>query len=223
MCGLPPILTLQVSFSWWRHLRLSFVNLVLRFAVVPSTWKSSMVVPVINRDGDPTSLDSYRPTSLSSCALKKCQHLICARIAPHTLPQLDPSQVGIRWCSLVAPCACAAMSTPLPLFVTLRRLLIPAGSKPLFSVSSISVSWGLFGTHLLTSCVGLCPRSVLVALSPPWVKILSSGSSHFCSCLPLLVRGRSWCGFGIFFQCCDDIRWSRKVGRSSRCPADGYS
>ena len=84
MCGLPPILTLQVSFSWWRHLRLSFVNLVLRFAVVPSTWKSSMVVPVINRDGDPTSLDSYRPTSLSSCALKKFRAPdLCSHRAPH--------------------------------------------------------------------------------------------------------------------------------------------
>ena len=47
----------KVSFPWWRHLLLSFINFVLRFAVVPSAWKSSLVVPVIKR-GDPTSLDS---------------------------------------------------------------------------------------------------------------------------------------------------------------------
>ena len=47
----------KVSFPWWRHLLLSFFNLVPRLSVVPSAWKSSLVVPIIKRDGDPTSLD----------------------------------------------------------------------------------------------------------------------------------------------------------------------
>ena len=86
----------KVSFPWWRHLLLSFFNLVLRLSLVPSAWRSSLVVPVIKRDGDPTSLDSYRP-SLASCAFKLFEHLIYARIAPHIFPQLDPSQGGFRW------------------------------------------------------------------------------------------------------------------------------
>ena len=45
----------------------------------------------------PTSIDSYRPFSLASCAFKVFEHLISARIAPHILPQLDSSQGGFRW------------------------------------------------------------------------------------------------------------------------------
>ena len=70
---------------------------MLRLSVVPSAWKSSLVVPVIKRDGDPTSLDSYRPISLASCAFKLFEHFIYARIAPNIFPQLDPSQGGFRW------------------------------------------------------------------------------------------------------------------------------
>ena len=90
-----PYSLFKVSFPWWRHLLLSLFNLVLRLSVVPSAWKSSLVVPVIKRDGDPTSLDSY--ISLASCAFKLFGHLIYARIAPHIFPQLDPSQGGFRW------------------------------------------------------------------------------------------------------------------------------
>ena len=87
----------KVSLPWWRHLLLSRLNLVLRFAFVPSAWKSSLVVPVIKHDGGLTFLDSYRPISLASCAFEVFKHLICVRIAPHILPQLDPSQGGFRW------------------------------------------------------------------------------------------------------------------------------
>ena len=85
----------KVSFPWFR------------FAVVPSAWKSSLVVPLLKRDGDPASFDSYRPISLTSCAFKVFEHLVHARIAPHISPQLDVSQGGFRWgadtlvCSLV--------------------------------------------------------------------------------------------------------------------------
>ena len=107
----------KVSFPWWRHLLFSFFNLVLHL-VVPSAWKSSLVVPVIKRDGDPTSLDSYRPIFLASCAIKVFEHLIHARIAPRVLPQLDTSQGGAGvptlWPSVSwSPCASAATSTPL--------------------------------------------------------------------------------------------------------------
>ena len=35
-----PYSLFKVSFPWWRHLLLSFFNLVLRLSVVPSAWKS---------------------------------------------------------------------------------------------------------------------------------------------------------------------------------------
>ena len=64
--------------------------------VVPSAWKSSPVVPLLKRDGDPTFFNSYRPISLASCAFKVLEHLVHARIAPHISPQLDVSQGGFR-------------------------------------------------------------------------------------------------------------------------------
>ena len=48
---------------------------------------------------------------------------------------------------------------------TLRRLLTPAGSKPLWFVSLTSVSRGLYGTSSPISCVVHSPKCVLVALS----------------------------------------------------------
>ena len=86
-----PYSAFKVSFPWWRHLLLSFFNLVLRFAVVPSAWKSSLVVPLLKRDGDPASFDSYRPISLASCAFKVFEHLVHARIAPHVSPREWPT------------------------------------------------------------------------------------------------------------------------------------
>ena len=74
----------KVSFPWWRHLLLSFFNLVLRFAVVPSTWKSILVVLVIKRDGDPTSLDSYRPISRILRFQSFRAPDLCSHCAPHS-------------------------------------------------------------------------------------------------------------------------------------------
>ena len=31
----------KVHFPWWRHVLLSFLNIILQWAVVPSSWKSS--------------------------------------------------------------------------------------------------------------------------------------------------------------------------------------
>ena len=89
--------------------------------------KSSLVVPVIKRDGDPTSLDSYR--TISALAL-----------LPH-FPQLDPSQGGFRWgADAMAFSLVDSLRTPLSGSSTLRRLLTPAGSKPLWFVSMTSAS-----------------------------------------------------------------------------------
>ena len=92
-----PYSVFKVHFPWWRHMLLSFFNLILQWAVVPSVWKSSLVVPLLKRDGDPCSHDSYRPISLASCAFKVFEHLVHARIAPHIFSQLDECQGGFRW------------------------------------------------------------------------------------------------------------------------------
>ena len=92
-----PFSVFKVHFPWWRHVLLSFSNLILQWAVVPSSWKSSTVVPLFKRDGYPAPHDSYRPISLASCAFKVFEHLIYARIAPHIFAQLDACQGGFPW------------------------------------------------------------------------------------------------------------------------------
>ena len=92
-----PYSVFKVHFPWWRRMLLSFFNLVLQWAVVPSAWTSSVVVPLLKRDGDFCSHDSYRPISLASCAFKVFEHLVHARIAPHIFCQLVECQGGFRW------------------------------------------------------------------------------------------------------------------------------
>ena len=72
-----PYSAFKVSFLWWRHFLLSFLlsffNLVLRFAVVPSAWKSSLIVPL---DGDPASFALIVPFP-SALVLAPCPRSHC--------------------------------------------------------------------------------------------------------------------------------------------------
>ena len=91
-----PYSVFKVHFLWWRHMLLSFFNLILQWAVVPSVWKSSLVVLLLKRDGDLCSHDSYRPISLASCAFEVFEHLVHARIAPHMRFPLGRRRHGIQ-------------------------------------------------------------------------------------------------------------------------------
>ena len=75
---------------------LKFFNLVLRWNVVPSSWKLSHVVSVF-KHGDPAEPDHHRPISLASCAFKIFERLVHGRIAPHISDRLDECQGGFRW------------------------------------------------------------------------------------------------------------------------------
>ena len=77
-----------------------------------------------------------------------------------TLPRAVSAGVPTLWPSaLWIPCASAVTSTPLSRSSTLRRLLTPAGSKPLWFVSLTSVSRGFYGTSSPISCVGTQSQS----------------------------------------------------------------
>ena len=166
----------KVSFPWWRHLLLSFFNLVLRFAVVPSAWKSSLVVPVIKRDGDPTSLDSSRPISLASCAFKVFEHLIYARIAPHILPQLNSSQRNFRWCadamafSLVDTLRLRRHEHTFAAFIDIEKAFdscwVEATLVRPFDFGVSGRSWQLLANFL---CGTLSQVRLGGSVSPPWV------------------------------------------------------
>ena len=49
-----PYSAFQPRLPWWHHMLLKFFNLVLRWNVVPSSWKFSQVVPVFNQARGPS-------------------------------------------------------------------------------------------------------------------------------------------------------------------------
>ena len=171
-----PYSAFKVSFPWWRHLLLSFFNLILRFAVVPSAWKSSLVVPLLKRDGDPAFFDSYRPISLASCAFKVFEHLVHARIAPHISPQLDVSQGGFRWgadtlvCSLVDSLRLRHQVHTFVAFIDIRKAFDSCWVEAtLVRLGDVGISGRLW--HLLANflCGTLSQVRLGDSTSQPWV------------------------------------------------------
>ena len=123
--------------------------------------------------GSPTSMVTLHPLILipflSHPALSKLSRApdLCSHCA-HILPQLDPSQGGFR---RGADAMAFSLVHSLRLrhtfaaFIDIKKAFDSCWSKPLFSVSLISVSPSACGTYWHISCVAPCPRSVLVALS----------------------------------------------------------
>ena len=158
---------------------------------VPSTWKSSLVVPVIKRAGDPASLDSCRPMSLASCAFIVSENLVCARIAPHILPQLDPSQGGFRWgadamaFSLVDTLRLLHHQLTFVLFIDIKK----AFDSCWVEATLVRLDFGVTGSfwHLLANflCGTLFKVRLGDSVSSPWV---DSGIAQGRSLSPLLFN-----------------------------------
>ena len=92
---------------------LFYFNSIFRWAAFPSTWKSSVVVQVFKRDGDPHPKIPIDPSPLVSCASKIFEHMIHSRIAPYIFPQLDWCQGGFRWGADVMACSpCDSLRLP---------------------------------------------------------------------------------------------------------------
>ena len=173
-----PYSAFKIHFPWWRHLLLSFFNLILQYALVSSAWKSSLVVPVVERDGDPTSLDSFRSTSLASCAFQGLR-APCpgAQCAPHIFPQLDFSQGGFRWgvdalelSILQGSCVSAVTCTLLLHSSISSKFLARPGWKLPWSVLTMSGSPVASGTCLPTSSAAHCPKCAFATQLPSlWV------------------------------------------------------
>ena len=124
--------------------------------------------------------------SLLPLALSKFSSSSSMLVLRPTPPRVASVGVPTRWHSVLwTPCASTAMSTLLPRLLTSKRLLTPAGLKPLWFVSLMSVSRVVCGTCLQISFVAPCPRSVWVALSPPWV---DSGMAQGRILSPLLFN-----------------------------------
>ena len=120
----------------------------------------------------------------------ECISTLCSCVARHIFPRLDPSQGGFRWgCrrhGLQSRGFLAPPRTLLPRLLTSERLLTPAELKPLWFVSSMSLSRVVCGTYLQISSVSPCPKSFWVALSLHhglWLRASHDSLPFISSCL----------------------------------------
>ena len=135
---------------------LCFFNLVLRFAVFPSAWTSSLVVPLLKRDGGPALFDSYRPISLHVLSNFSSTWFMLASRATSPLDISNPKVVSaavLMPCLTVTwtLCASAVTCTLFAAFVNIKTT--PAGLKSRWFVSTTSASRVICGTCLRISFV----------------------------------------------------------------------
>ena len=180
-----PYSAFQPRLPWWHHRLLKFFNLVLRWNVVPSSWKLSHVVPVF-KHGDPAEPDHYRPISLASCAFKIFERLVHGRITPIS-DRLDECQGGFRW----GADACVYglldtlqlredMHTFCP-FVDIRKAFDTSWVEAtLVRLHQVGVTGGMWRTVANFFCGTLSQVRVCGDVSPPWVtRVLLRDVSSF--------------------------------------------
>lgn len=77
---------------------LDLFNQSFQLGVVPASWKSGVVLPILKPGKDPSLVSSYRPITLLSCLGKLMERLIATRLdhVVDRLSLLSPSQCGFR-------------------------------------------------------------------------------------------------------------------------------
>lgn len=77
---------------------LKMINKLFELGVVPSSWKSQIIIPFLKAGKDPLDPSSYRPIALSSTLAKTMEHLIKNRLewAMESRGLLAKSQFGFR-------------------------------------------------------------------------------------------------------------------------------
>ncbi|RHW73180.1 reverse transcriptase [Trypanosoma brucei equiperdum] len=75
---------------------LRLFNESLRTGVVPSAWKTGVIIPILKAGKKAEDLDSYRPVTLTSCLCKVMERIIAARLRDTFESQLTPQESGFR-------------------------------------------------------------------------------------------------------------------------------
>jgi ribonuclease HI len=77
---------------------LRIFNDLWQFDLIPDTWKTTAVVPILKSEKDPSLAESYRPISLSSCVGKIFENMIKCRLEMYAESRLiiPSSQFGFR-------------------------------------------------------------------------------------------------------------------------------
>ena len=61
------------------------------YSTIPLQWTESLVVPIYKKTGDTANAEAYRPILLTSCVVRKMEHLIQAKLIRHISPQQHDS------------------------------------------------------------------------------------------------------------------------------------
>lgn len=93
----PYLVIKKLDVSGQKHL-LNLFNILWQNNIIPQTWKTQCVVPILKPDKSPHDANSYRPISLSSCIGKLFENLIKTRLDWYAeMNKLIPSiQFGFR-------------------------------------------------------------------------------------------------------------------------------
>ena len=77
---------------------LTLINLAWERATIPSSWRRAIIIPIPKAGKDPSSVENYRPISLTSHLAKLAERLVSARLT-HIADReglIPPEQVGFR-------------------------------------------------------------------------------------------------------------------------------
>ncbi|CAH2101808.1 unnamed protein product [Euphydryas editha] len=81
-----------------KHCFLNIINTLFMTGIIPQSWKSQIIIPILKQGKNPLDCNSYRPIALSSTLAKITEHLLKNRLEwiVESRNILSPSQFGFR-------------------------------------------------------------------------------------------------------------------------------
>ncbi|CAH2107345.1 unnamed protein product [Euphydryas editha] len=81
-----------------KHCYLNIINTLFMTGIIPQSWKSQIIIPILKQGKNPLDCNSYRPIALSSTLAKITEHLLKNRLEwiVESRNILSPSQFGFR-------------------------------------------------------------------------------------------------------------------------------
>ena len=93
---------MQITYCTWgpvaRDAILTLVNFSWERATIPSSWRRAIIIPIPKAGKDPSSMENYRPISLTNHLTKLADRLVWARLT-HLVDReglISSEQVGFR-------------------------------------------------------------------------------------------------------------------------------
>ncbi|MGL4677181.1 MAG: reverse transcriptase domain-containing protein, partial [Brevinema sp.] len=77
---------------------LNMFNRIFESGVLPKSWKTAIIIPILKKQKEPTNIKNYRPIALTSCVCKLMEKIINTRLTWYLEINniLSPDQYGLR-------------------------------------------------------------------------------------------------------------------------------